>query len=44
MRNEKLSRYYIQTPNTDKIEEWPDELFWKELIKRLPNITAQILK
>ena len=37
MRNEKLSRYYIQTPNTDKIEDWPDELFWKELIKRLPK-------
>ena len=37
MRNEKLSRYYIQTSNTDKIEQWPDELFWKELIKRLPK-------
>ena len=43
MRNENLSRYYIQTPHTDKIEDWPDELFWNELIKRLPKeYTANI--
>ena len=37
MRNENLSRYYIQTPHTDKIEHWPDELFWDELCIRLPK-------
>ncbi len=37
MRNENLSRYYIQTSHTEKIENWPDELFWEELCIRLPK-------
>ena len=44
MRNENLSRYYIQTPNTDKIEHWPDELFWDELCIRLPKPYCRTLE
>ena len=29
------SRYYLQVPLTDKIEEWTDEAFWQELRLRL---------
>lgn len=29
------SRYYLQVPLTDTVEEWPDERFWDELKKRL---------
>jgi len=37
MRNENLSRYYIQVPNSDKVENWSDESFWDELRLRLPT-------
>ena len=37
MRSPMLSRYYVQVPLTDKIEEWPDERFWKELLARFPE-------
>lgn len=40
MRNENLSRYYIQVPVTDTVERWSDERFWEELKKRLPSKTA----
>ncbi|MFT6875503.1 MAG: p-hydroxybenzoate 3-monooxygenase [Granulosicoccus sp.] len=40
MRNKNLSRYYIQVPVTDTVEQWSDELFWEELKKRLPGNTA----
>lgn len=43
MRNSKLSRYYIQTPITDKIENWTDKKFWEELKKRLPTHAADTL-
>jgi p-hydroxybenzoate 3-monooxygenase len=29
------SRYYLQVPLTDKIEEWSDDAFWQELRLRL---------
>ena len=41
MRNEKLSRYYIQVPVTDKVESWTDDQFWAALKKRLPVDMAQ---
>ena len=41
MRNENLSRYYVQVPLTDKVEDWPDDAFWAELKKRLPSETAE---
>jgi len=37
MRNENLSRYYLQVPVTDKVEEWSDDRFWDALKKRLPS-------
>ncbi|MGB8381799.1 MAG: 4-hydroxybenzoate 3-monooxygenase, partial [Dermatophilaceae bacterium] len=35
-RDPMLSRYYVQAPLTDGIEDWPDERFWRELLARLP--------
>lgn len=41
MRNENLSRYYIQVPIKDKVEEWSDDRFWRALQQRLPTATAE---
>ncbi|WP_245100768.1 4-hydroxybenzoate 3-monooxygenase [Acinetobacter nosocomialis] len=35
MRSETRSRYYLQVPLTDHIEDWSDEKFWDELKNRL---------
>ena len=43
MRNKKLSRYYIQTPINEKIENWTDKKFWDELKKRLPTEAADTI-
>ncbi|WP_108659856.1 4-hydroxybenzoate 3-monooxygenase [Acuticoccus kandeliae] len=40
MRNRHLSRYYLQIPNGEPIEAWPDTLFWDELRRRLPADAA----
>ena len=40
MRSETRSRYYLQVPLTDKVEDWSDEAFWDELKKRLPADAA----
>ncbi len=40
MRNKNLSRYYIQVPNSDKIDKWSDQSFWDELKFRLPTETS----
>jgi p-hydroxybenzoate 3-monooxygenase len=37
MRNPMLSRYYIQVPLSDRVEDWSDEAFWTELKRRLPG-------
>ncbi len=36
MRNEDLSRYYVQGSAQDSIEDWPDDRFWEALKTRLP--------
>ena len=36
MRNENLSRYYIQCSLSDKPEDWTDAAFWAELKRRIP--------
>ena len=36
MRNENLSRYYIQCSLSDKPEDWTDAAFWQELKRRIP--------
>ena len=40
MRSQVLSRYYIQVPLTDQPEDWPDDAFWAELKRRLPDEVA----
>lgn len=40
MRHEMLSRYYIQVPLTDKVEDWPDDAFWAEFRRRMPDDVA----
>jgi len=36
-RSRTRSRYYLQVPLTDKVEEWTDEAFWEELSRRLDD-------
>ena len=40
LRSQVLSRYYIQVPLEDSVEDWPDDAFWAELKRRLPAKTA----
>lgn len=35
MRSETRSRYYVQVALDEKVEDWPDDRFWDELIVRL---------
>ena len=39
-RSATRSRYYLQVPLTDKLEDWSDDAFWAELKKRLPPEAA----
>jgi p-hydroxybenzoate 3-monooxygenase len=43
MRNSMLSRYYVQVPLDDKVENWSDAAFWDELKRRLPAEAADAL-
>ncbi len=43
LRSQVLSRYYIQVPLTDKVEDWSDDAFWAELKRRLPKEVADQL-
>ena len=43
MRNDNLSRYYIQCPTTDRVEDWTDDAFWAELKRRIPADQAEKL-
>jgi p-hydroxybenzoate 3-monooxygenase len=43
-RNAQLSRYYIQVPLTDKVEDWSDAAFWDELRRRLPADVAESME
>jgi len=36
MRNPQLSRYYVQCPLEDRVEDWSDDRFWSELFARIP--------
>ena len=40
MRSATRSRYYIDVPLTERVEDWPDERFWDELTTRLPDEAA----
>jgi p-hydroxybenzoate 3-monooxygenase len=35
MRSRTRSRYYLQVPLHESVEDWPDERFWEELCRRL---------
>ena len=43
MRSPMLSRYYVQVPLTDHIEDWPDERFWNELLARFPKTLSEAI-
>jgi p-hydroxybenzoate 3-monooxygenase len=42
-RSRTRSRYYLQVPLSEQVDEWPDERFWAELRRRLPPDAAQRL-
>jgi p-hydroxybenzoate 3-monooxygenase len=43
-RNPMLSRYYVQCPLDDTVDDWPDERFWEELLARYPEqVSSQIV-
>ncbi len=44
MRSDTLSRHYLQTPLSDRPEDWPDARFWDELRRRLPAWAAERLE
>ncbi|NIE95394.1 4-hydroxybenzoate 3-monooxygenase [Acinetobacter sp. Tr-809] len=43
MRSETRSRYYLQVPVTDRVEDWSDEKFWEELKLRLDTESREKL-
>ena len=45
MRSEKRSRYYVQVPLDERVEDWPDARFWDELCLRLgPQAAAKLTR
>lgn len=45
MRSETRSRYYVDVPLTERIEDWPDDRIWDELSIRLgPDAAAHIVR
>jgi p-hydroxybenzoate 3-monooxygenase len=43
-RSKRRSRYYLQVPLTDKVEQWSDAAFWTELNARLdPEARAKLI-
>jgi len=40
MRGPMLSRYYVQVPLSDRVEDWSDAAFWDELKRRIPGDAA----
>ncbi|MBK9985586.1 MAG: 4-hydroxybenzoate 3-monooxygenase [Betaproteobacteria bacterium] len=44
LRSQVLSRYYIQVPLSETVEDWSDEAFWAELKRRLPaDVAARLI-
>jgi p-hydroxybenzoate 3-monooxygenase len=43
LRSQVLSRYYIQVPLSDSVDNWSDDAFWAELKRRLPTEVAEQL-
>ncbi len=40
MRSATRVRYYVQCPLDDRVEDWPDDRFWDEIRRRLPDDVA----
>ncbi|MBY6200169.1 4-hydroxybenzoate 3-monooxygenase [Maritalea mobilis] len=40
MRSDEVSRYYVQVPVEEKVEDWTPERFWDELRRRIPADVA----
>ena len=43
MRNENLSRYYLQCPIDQNPDDWTDDAFWDELKRRIPEAASDQL-
>jgi p-hydroxybenzoate 3-monooxygenase len=43
MRSPTRSRYYVQVPADERVEEWSDDRFWDELRRRVDDETADRL-
>lgn len=43
-RSERMSRYYIQCPLDNDVQEWPDDRFWEELKARFPSEMADAIE
>jgi p-hydroxybenzoate 3-monooxygenase len=43
MRSTRRSRYYLQCPLDDHVEDWPDVRFWDELKRRLDQKAADTI-
>jgi len=42
-RNPMLSRYYVQCPVEDTVDDWSDDRFWTELFARLPKSQQDLI-
>jgi len=40
MRSDEVSRYYVQVPVEEKVEDWTPDRFWDELRRRIPAEVA----
>ncbi|WP_157015998.1 4-hydroxybenzoate 3-monooxygenase [Mesorhizobium xinjiangense] len=43
MRSQTRSRYYVQVPAEEKVEDWSDERFWDEIRRRLPDEAGEAM-
>jgi p-hydroxybenzoate 3-monooxygenase len=44
MRSTTRSRYYLQVPADEEVDDWSDDRFWTELKRRIPSDAAASLK
>ncbi|MEK9895964.1 MAG: FAD-dependent monooxygenase, partial [Burkholderiaceae bacterium] len=45
MRSRTRSRYSVQVPSSERVENWSDEAFWDELARRLdPQAASQLTR
>ena len=42
-RNPMLSRFYVQCPLDDTVDDWPDDRFYTELFARIPSAQADLI-